>query len=140
MISSELRDLDDTAPMSAAQLKKLTAHLDKVRQDGANMKPAVSTRAWLDARATGEKMTAARRRLVEFGLPRERVAGFPPDQVILLDEKREYEVRRDEMMKVMTLPVWQMEAAAKGVTEDMEPTLLQALLPALTKVRRAQGR
>ena len=39
----------------------------------------------------------------EHGLPEERLLRFPPEQVLLLDEKREYEVRRDDVMKLMTL-------------------------------------
>ena len=35
---------------------------------------------------------------------------FPVDQVILLDEKRELEVRYDEVMKSINLPIWQAEA------------------------------
>ena len=41
-------------------------------------------------------MSAARQRLVEFGLPEEYVRRFSADQVILLDEKREYDVRIDD--------------------------------------------
>ena len=32
---------------------------------------------------------------------------FPADQVLLLDEKREYEVRRDDIFKLINLPMWQ---------------------------------
>ena len=48
-------------------------------------------------------VAAARGRLASGGLPEERLRRFPPDQVLLLDEKREYEVRRDDVMKLMTL-------------------------------------
>ena len=57
-------------------------------------------------------VSAARRRLVEHGLPEERLLRFPADQVILLDEKREFEVRFDDVMKTMNLPLWQVEALA----------------------------
>ena len=57
-------------------------------------------RAWLDARTKDEGLVrAARRRLVECGFSEERVRLFPADQVILLDEKRELEVRFDDVMK-----------------------------------------
>ena len=61
--------------------------------------------------------------LVEYGLPDERLARFPAEQIILLDERREYEVRRDDLMKLMHLPVWQMEALAGQAKPAPEPIL-----------------
>ncbi len=46
----------------------------------------------------------------------ERLLRFPSHQVILLDEKQEYEVRRDDSMKLMNLPIWQVQSLAA----DME--------------------
>ena len=66
------------------------------------------------------KVGAARRRLVESGLPEERLRRFPAEQVILLDEKREFEVRRDDIMKMMALPAWQAEALSPAQTEPAE--------------------
>jgi hypothetical protein len=139
LILAELHDLDDRAPMSAAQLQKLIAHIDKLLAlDG---KPGNRARAWLDARARDDKVvSAARRRLIEVGLAEERLQGFPADQVILLDDKRAYEVRRDDAMKLMTLPAWQFEALAAQAEPAREPVLFEFFLPALQKVRRAQGR
>ena len=37
-------------------------------------------------------------------------ARFPADQVILLDEKRELEIRFDDAMKTSAFPFWQIEA------------------------------
>ena len=105
IVLAEFRDLDDRRPMSADQLKTFIAHMDKVLGDEEPIKSAKGVRAWLDARTKDEaKVAAARRRLVESGLPEERLRRFPADQVILLDEKREYEVRRDDVMKTMTFP------------------------------------
>jgi hypothetical protein len=148
LMRGEFRDLDDSAPMSEEQLMKLIAHIDQVREV-ANIEqkpgqPDRSTRAWLDARVKDERLvSAARRRLVEAGLPEERLKQFPADQVILLDEYREYEVRRDEFMKLANLPHWQAEAQGIGLpyTRKKETGLLADLLvPALNKVHRAQGR
>src|SRR5262249_51260789 len=51
LVLSEFHDLDDGAPMSADQIKKVVAHFDKLREIEANPgKPNKSTRAWLDAR------------------------------------------------------------------------------------------
>jgi len=99
-------------------------------------------RKWLDARVKDKaRVDAARRRLIEYGLKEEQVKQFPPEQVLLLDEKRDYEVRRDDVMKFMNLPTWQATQLA------LEPKLgkdagifAKALVPALFKVRSAQGR
>lgn len=137
---AELRDLDDRAPMTPDRIKKLTSHIDKLRELEAGKK-AKSTRAWLDARNQDETyLAAARRRLVEYGLPEERLMRFPADQVILLDEKREYEVRRDDAMKFMNLPTREAEEQLGKLPPRKDPTLFDFFLPAPTRVRRAQGR
>src|SRR5262249_23613463 len=77
----------------------------------------------------------------ESGLPEERVQRFPADQVILLDERREYEVRRDEVMKMTRLPVWQAEAlAARTATKKPPAIFADALVQGTDAVRRARGR
>jgi hypothetical protein len=140
LMLSEFHDLDDSAPMSADQIKKLIAHIDKLRAfSGRPIKKG--TRAWLDERRKDEGVVrAARRHLVEVGLPEERVLRFPADQVILLNEKRESEVRLDEVMKLMNLPTWQFEALAGQIKPVREPGLFDLFLPGILKVRRAQGR
>ena len=86
------RDLDSTAPMTPEQIKRFIDPLDKLLADTASSKAAGGVRGYLAARTKDElKVAAARRRLVDFGLPEARVKTFPADQVILLDEgKREY--------------------------------------------------
>jgi hypothetical protein len=142
LILAEFSDLIDSSPMSAEQLKKTIARLENVRKlEQKPRKPGDTVRAWLDARAKDESLlSAARRRLVEIGLPEERVQHFPADQVFLLDEKRESEARRDEFMKLMNLPAWQVEALAAQVQPAKEPALFDLFIPAVLKVRRAQGR
>jgi hypothetical protein len=139
MIQVELHDLDDTNPMTPAQLKKLIAHIDRLRyfdeksrQDG--------TQAWLDARTKDAVLlVAAHSRLVEYGIPEERLLKFSAEQLLLLDEKREMEVLRDEVMKFMNLPAWQVEELTSSIKPD-KSSLLGLFVPALQKVRRAQGR
>jgi hypothetical protein len=111
LVLTEFRDLDASAPMSADQLKKVITHLDVLI--GAGKPPAAGTgvRARLNALAKDEaNIPAARRRLAETGLAEDRLLQFPAEQVLLLDEKREFEVRRDDIMKLMALPAWQAEA------------------------------
>jgi hypothetical protein len=141
LLLAELRDLDDVSPMSPDQIKKLIPHLDKLRALGNGKNPDTDVRGWLDARIKDEKnVQAARERLIEFGMLEERIAKFPAEQVILLDEKREYQVRRDDEMKIMVLPTWQVEGMLARPKPSREPALFDFLLPAMGKVRQAQGR
>ena len=136
------RDLNDGAPMSKDQLDKFVADTDKNLDlgDGELRRPGV--RAWLNARSKDEAMiNAARRRLVEYGLFEERVRRFPADQVILLDEKRELEVRFDDDIKTLKLPFWQVEALTAPIKSKSPPALFaDELVPALRSVRLAQTR
>jgi hypothetical protein len=147
LIRGEFHDLDDSAPMSEEQIKKLLARYDrllevaKIEQKPGEVDP--SLRGYVAARVKDEKLVgAARRRLVEGGLPEERVKRFPAEQVILLDEYREYEVRRDEVTKLSPLPTWQaLELMNPAAQKKKEPALFADLLvPALYKVRLSQGR
>jgi hypothetical protein len=139
LIEAELRDLDDRNPMTARQLKKLLAHLDKLLS--LERQPWKTVRAWLDARKKDEKaVPAARDRLAGAGFPRERLGRFPADQVLLLDAKLTYEVCRDDLMKHMKLAAWQVEAEAAKLGKPDKENLFGFLVPALVKVRRAQGR
>jgi hypothetical protein len=136
------RDLDAMSPMSAEQIKKFIAHKDALLGDGKPVKEGEGVRGWLDARTKDEAVVrAARRRLVEHGLLEENLPRFPASQVILLDEKREFEVRFDDLMKAITFPAWQFEAETAGMPSNKEPALFaDALVPAVSTVRRAQGR
>jgi hypothetical protein len=133
----EFKDLDDTNPMSPEQIKKVIAHFDRLLE-AADTKPKV--RAWLNARSKDEALVrAARRRLVEYGLPEERLLRFPIDQVLLLDEKRECEARQDDVVKLYNLPVWHTDELAARLKTNKEPALLD-VTPFISKVRRAQAR
>ncbi|HEV3384496.1 MAG TPA: hypothetical protein VG097_06750, partial [Gemmata sp.] len=54
--------------------------------------------------------------------------------------KREFEVRRDEFMKLMNLPTWQMEEQIKDIKLDKDTFIFGSLVPAIQKVLRAQAR
>jgi hypothetical protein len=140
LILSEFRDLDDTAPMSEVQIKKVITHFDGLLQMEGSNKQAL--RQFVDVRIKDlATVDAARRRLIEYGLKEEQVKLFPPDQVILLDEKRDYEVRRDDVMKFMNLPTWQATQLTLEPKPDKNAGIFaKALVPALSRVRSAQGR
>jgi hypothetical protein len=140
-VLTHFRDLPDNAPMSEDQLKRFITEMDPLLRLNEGK---VGLRAWLDERNKDEALLrAARRRLVETGLPEERVKAFPADQVLLLDEKVAYEVRRDELLKVINLPPWQIEALSvsdQGKPDKEREKSLFPLEPATLKVRWAQGR
>jgi hypothetical protein len=140
-IQGEFRDIDSGSPMSPQQIQKVIVHIDKVLELNANRKRPKGAREWLDARVKDpQKVAAACRRLAEVGYKEELLKTFPSEQVILLDDLREYEVLRDEAMKVVTLPPWQQEILAPWKKADDENWLFGVLVPATQKVRRAQGR
>ena len=139
-ILSEFRDLDDSAPMSAEHLKTFITHMVKLLEEpGKPMK----LQEWLDTQAKQKgTVSAAIRRLVKHGLPEERLLRFPADQVLLLDEKREYEVRRDELMKLMNLPIWQVQLLDTDVEKATKPPAIFAeiLVAGVYAVRKSQAR
>ncbi len=62
-------------------------------------------------------------------------------QVILLDEKREYEYRRDENSKGILLPYWQGEAfLLKSRLRHNPDTLFRPLVTYCGKIRNSQAR
>lgn len=145
---AELRDLSDSKPMTPEQIKKVIEHIEQIRKFEPD-RVKVTTRQWVTVRAKNEEyLKAARARLVESGLSADAVAKFPADQIILLDEVREFEERRDDDTKFMRLATWEYEALAvkanKGdgasARELKNPSLLGAFLSSYRKVRLAQGR
>jgi hypothetical protein len=136
------RDLDDSAPMSADQLKKFIAPLDQALDIADANSGKLGVRAWLDSQIKDKtKVSAARNRLVKHGLVEQRLMQFPAEQVLLLDEKRELATRFDDMMKFGNFPFWQTEELSRQAKPNTVPAIFaDALLPAVISVRRAQAR
>ena len=138
-IMSELRGLDDSVPMSAAQIKKFIIRMDEIIYEPD--KPSIASAT--DAQAKDEKsVIAAHSRLVEHGISEERLRDFPAHQVILLDEKREYQVRRDDIMKLLNLPIWQVQPMVAELAKSSKaPTIFaESLIAGIFNVRKAQVR
>src|SRR5579884_4150220 len=75
LIDGELHDLDEKAPMSDEQLRKVIAHIDELRAIEGRLDKR--TRAWLNERKKDEKQVrAALRRLVEVGFSATRLERF----------------------------------------------------------------
>ncbi len=141
LIASELRDLDDKAPMTAEEITKLAEHLDRLQGDGKPLKPEDSVKVQVARRAKDTALVAAaRHRLAEYGIPEERLARFPAAQVILLDARLDCEVRLGESMKLMRLSHWQIDALTPPGKSTREKALLDIILPALESIRRAESR
>lgn len=139
-ITAEFRDLSDTDVMTTAQLKKVITYLTRLGDGGPDDK---RIHEYLASRASDEKyMTAARKRLADNGIPADRLDAFSPYQLILLNEKLEFEIQRDEAIKVSILPTW--EAIPRMDALELDRTRSRSLfgpfLPSMHKVRRAQGR
>lgn len=136
-VMSVFRDLDDQKPMTTAQLKTFVKMVNGLL-DGPNSKVG---QEWLSARAQDDAyMAAARKRLTAGGIPADRLATFSNYQVILLNEKIEYEIVRDEVMKFAVLPTWEALPRMDAADKKVKTSLFGGLAPAMNKVRRAQGR
>jgi hypothetical protein len=133
---AELSSIDAREAMSQAQIQRLLARLQSLQL----LKEDLA--AWVTARADDpERVRVARARLVDWGLPADKVRQFPPAQVILLDEKLEFEMQFDDGLKVATLPYPEVEkimAAAPPAKKD--DRLLTQLVPATMKVRQSAAR
>ena len=98
--------LDDKGPMSDAQIQQFLDAVRPMLPDAIKGDPA----GWLAARAKDEgRVQAARKRLAESGLAEDKVKQFPAAQVILLDEKLEYEIQNDEAQTRLAVPYWEMD-------------------------------
>ena len=143
MVAILFRDLDQAAPMSAEQITKFIDPIDKgMVIDTLPLKEKGGIREYLAVHASDEKkMAAARKRLVDFGVPEARVKTFPPDQVILLVEARECQARFDDLAKLCVSPAWKCEELlAKLEATLKEPAAsFRALLPHHFAAPQAQG-
>src|SRR5262249_27972050 len=129
IISTVFNELNSTAPMTPAQLKKFIDPLDMMLGQGSAAEPGEGVRGLLAQRSRNPaKVDAARARLIESGIPASAVRSFPVDQVLLLDEKRECEVRFDDVTKILALPTWQFEELAAKAKPYAEPAIFGDVL------------
>jgi hypothetical protein len=144
LVAAELQLLHDDAPMTEADIETFMSHLSGVlsfAREQAGRAPRSGIQGGLRTRAQDPgKVLAARRRLIEAGLAEDRVKKLPPLQVILLDEKRGYEVERDDRIKLLALSLWQIDSLNVGEERGQGGAGLYAdLLPHIVKLRRTQG-
>jgi hypothetical protein len=133
------RDLDSHAPMTAAELKKIIDPLTEAIADVNT--PKLTLRDWIEKQAKDkDKLAAVRRRLVETGLEERQLLSFPPEQVILLDQKNELEIRFDALITTMQYPRWQIEDAVARIKHPEPAPLADGLIPAVVSVCKSQMR
>jgi len=111
MLANVFDVLDETAPMTEAQLQTAVDRIRELIKD-TNGLPWLKEDVgkWLAARVKDEaRLRAGRRRLVDFGLPEETVKKFPPLQIVLLDDKVATQIWFDDALKAMPLPYWEAE-------------------------------
>jgi hypothetical protein len=144
LVAADLRSLRDDARMTDFETEKFVSHLSGVMgfaREQAGLEPR-SVRARLRARVSDpERVRAARQRLIEAGYRPDLVKSFPSTQAILVDEKRDYEIQRDERIKLLAVPLWQIDPSVAG-NERASDTggLFADLLPHIIKLRRTQGK
>ncbi len=144
LVAADLRLLRDDAPMDDGQVEKFVSRLsgllsfarEQAGEAPRNLRTELAVRV-----KDAERVRAAQGRLIESGSAEDLVRKLPSAQVILLDEKLDYETRRDEAMKLLGLAPWQIDA----LTVSKEPThseegLFADLMPQVISDRRTQGR
>ncbi|HEX4070196.1 MAG TPA: hypothetical protein VHX68_03475, partial [Planctomycetaceae bacterium] len=144
IVAADLRLLLDDTPMTTVEIADFVSHwsgrMGYAREQAGQ--PPRNLRSRLDRRVHDPaRVQAARQRLVEAGYAPQLVKSFPPTQAILLDEKRDYEIDRDDRAKLLAVPLWQIDAVARAQNQSAEEAGLFAdLLPHTITLRRSQGR
>ncbi len=145
MFDREFSVIDESAPMTKEQIRTVTQSfldLGTLHQSQHGFPDR------FDAYVKDQsRVDAARKRLIESGIDAELVKQFPPAQVILLDEKRNYQVFRDDVVKLALLPYWQAEpmlaeneAKARDPERSLFPWLAPWIGPARMKLAAIQQR
>ncbi|HLJ96320.1 MAG TPA: hypothetical protein VKU02_24315 [Gemmataceae bacterium] len=142
-VAADLRLLREDAPMDGEHLEQFLQQLSGLLGFARAQKglPPRNLRSALAARVQdSELVRAARARLVEAGYAEKSVKQFPPLQAILLADKRDYEVHRDESLKLLALAPWQIDAFADTEGLHCGDGVFAPYSPRVIEVRRAQGR
>ena len=122
LVAADLRSLHDDTPMTDAEIEEFVSHLSGVmgfarEQAGRHLgtcEPAASDGSRTPNGSAPPANAWSRRVMAP-----DSVKTFPPTQVILLDEKRDYEIQRDERMKLLALPLWQIDSLVRRQGADV---------------------
>ena len=143
-LAADLQALRDDAPMTEPEIERFVSRLSGAlgfAREQAGLPPRSLRAALRERVGNAGHVRAAFNRLVAAGGAPELVALFPPAQAVLLDEKRKYEIERDERMKLRAVPLWQLEPRFDPAEAAHDRGGLFAdLLPPVVKLRHAQAR
>jgi hypothetical protein len=113
MMTDLFASIDERAPMSETQVKRALDRISKLVKD-AQVRSDVP--AWFNKLVNDEgHVRAARKRLIDAGIAEDKAKQFAAPQVILIDEKLQFIVGRDESRKALTLPYWQAASILSAV-------------------------
>jgi hypothetical protein len=143
MVANELKPLREDTVMTDEQLEKVVSRLSGIigyAREQAGHAPR-SFRGLLAARAkNADTLAAVRKRLLDAGLAEGLVPNFPANQVLLLDAKRDYETRRDDSLKLLSLTPWQIDTLTDTGRNSGADGLMADLIPTVLKTRLTQAR
>lgn len=146
MFTPLLLPIDERTPMTDEQLQKVVDRFDELIALTGKISKMGDIRKSVNAKAKDEaRLTAARKQLSEAGFDPKKLKQFPPLQVILLNEMLAFRERRDDDMKAMMLPYWQIQSslgvggANEGENGQDRRSLFVFLFPP-DKARREQAR
>jgi hypothetical protein len=149
LVMADLRPIRADAPMTEEEIEKVVSRLSGgmgFAREQAGRSPR-NMRAALKARVNdSERVKTLRAQLVGAGGVGDLLQNlasiwtFPPVQVILLDEKREYEARFDARAKLLALGPWQIDALPGEELGCGGDGLFADLLPDILELRRMQAR
>jgi hypothetical protein len=168
LVATDFRPIRDDAVMTAEEMEKVVSRLSglmafareqagetprslraslKARVADQQRVRAIRDRLYEDRRAAITRQTRDEEtprvlldRVLKLSYEKDLIEKFSPLQIILLDAKRQYEIRRDETMKLLALAPWQIDALGGDKRERGEDELFADLPPHVLKDRRAQGR
>lgn len=137
MLATELRAFRDDAVLTDRELDELVGRLSGragfLRQE-LGLAPR-NLRATLAGWAKdASRVDAARKRLIEAGLKSDLVKQFSAMQVNLLDQRREFELLRDDEMKLLGLAPWQIDTS-----RQKSQNLFSESLPRVAELRLDQA-
>jgi hypothetical protein len=150
-VDTELRAIRDDDAMTDAQVEEVVSRLSGrmgLAREQAGLPPRSLRTALAGRVAARDRLGAARARLLNASATKDllgrvsalRVLEFPPEQVVLLDEKRAFEVRRDEELKLLALPPWQIKALDASARPGGGDGLFAPFLPATRAAGQARAR
>jgi hypothetical protein len=143
LVAADLRPLRKDAVMAPEQLEEVTALLSGrvafLREQSGQ--PPRNFRAELKAKVVDAAVVGgARERLVAAGIAEALVKDFAPAQVVLLDAKEVYQAQRDDSLKLLGLPIWQVDVPSVPTAKDVDGGLFGGLVSRVMDARRAQVR